>query len=66
MTSTEQNDKLIETNRKLLFILGVVASVILDLRKYVPEKKEQGILWILEAIENVVYQDNQLPPFLDN
>lgn len=53
------------TKERLLLILGFATSLILELRKYAPEDKEEDILWFIQAMENVVYQNKPLPPFPD-
>lgn len=59
----EDIDKLISMNERLLLILGFSSCVMLELGKFVPHEKIDGISWVLEAIENVVYLDKPLPPF---
>jgi hypothetical protein len=55
-------DKLIQMNQRLLLVMGYATSVILELGKYVPEENKQGVYWVIEAIENIVYLDKPLPP----
>ncbi len=55
-------DKLIQMNQRLLLVMGYATSVILELGKHMPEEKKQGIYWVIEAIENIVYLDKPLPP----
>jgi hypothetical protein len=55
-------DKLIQMNQRLLLVMGYATSVILELGKFVPEEKKQGVYWVIEAIENIVYLDKPLPP----
>jgi len=60
---TEDNvDKLIQMNQRLLLVMGYATSAILELGHLVPEEKKQGIYWVIEAIENIVYLDKPLPP----
>jgi len=58
----EQIEKLRQKNAELLFILGYASSAILALMGQLPEDKKNGIFWIIQAIENVVYQDKPMPP----
>ncbi len=55
-------DKLIQINYRLLLVMGYAASVILELGKHVPEQNKEGINWVIEAIENIVYLDKPLLP----
>ena len=49
-------------NQRLLLVMGYATSVILELGRYVPEERKQGVYWVIEAIENIVYLDKPLPP----
>lgn len=60
--TNEQIEKLLNKNAELLFILGYASSAILALSSNLPEEKRNGVLWIIQAIENVVYQDKPMPP----
>lgn len=55
-------DKLIQMNQRLLLVMGYATSVILELGKHIPEEKKDGVYWVIEAIENIVYLDKPLPP----
>lgn len=60
---TEDNiASLIQMNQRLLLVMGYATSVILELGKFVPEEKKQGVYWVIEAIENIVYLEKPLPP----
>jgi hypothetical protein len=48
---------------RLLLILGFGTSLVLELRRYAPKDREKDILWFIQAMENVVYQNKPLPPF---
>jgi hypothetical protein len=37
--------------------------MILEMRHWLDESKDERIAWFIQAIENVVYQDKPLPPF---
>lgn len=60
-TKKELNDEFIK--ERLLLILGFGASLVLELRRYAPKDREKDILWFIQAMENVVYQNKPLPPF---
>lgn len=62
MTDDDIKKKLIQMNQRLLLVLGYGTSLILELRNFAPEHKEKDILWFVQAVENVVYQDKPLPP----
>ena len=60
---TDDNvDKLIQMNQRLLLVMGYATSVLLELGKFMPEEKKDGIYWVIESIENIVYLDKPLPP----
>ncbi len=61
--TNEQIEKLLNKNSELLFILGYASSSILALSRNLPEEKRNDLLWIIQAIENVVYQDKPMPAF---
>jgi hypothetical protein len=48
---------------RLLLILGFGTSLVLELRRHAPKDREKDILWFIQAMENVVYQNKPLPPF---
>lgn len=50
-------------NERLLLILGFGTYLVLELSRYAPKDREKDILWFIQAIENAVYQNKQLPPF---
>lgn len=53
---------LLDMNARLLLVMGYATSVLLELGQYVTEEKKQGLYWVIEAIENIVYLDKPLPP----
>lgn len=55
-------EKLIHMNQRLLLVMGYASSIILELGKDMPECNKQGIYWVIDAIENIVYLDKPLPP----
>lgn len=55
-------DKLIQTNNRLLLVLGYGSAVMIELDKYLPHDKKAGMYWFLQAMENIVYTDKPLPP----
>ena len=59
--TTDNIEKLIQKNQKLLFILGVATSVILEIYNQIPECEKDKIKWLNEAIEDVVYNNKPLP-----
>jgi hypothetical protein len=60
---TEDNiDKLIQMNQRLSLVIGYATSVIIELGKHMPEEKKQGMYWVIEAVENIIYLDKPLPP----
>jgi hypothetical protein len=59
----EEIKRINHLNERLLLVMGVATSVIMELGKYVPVEKKDGIYWVIEAIENLVYLDKPLPPF---
>jgi hypothetical protein len=59
----EQIDKIISMNQRLLYVMGVATSVLMDIEKYFPVEKKEGICWVLEAMNNLVYL-NKSPPNL--
>lgn len=58
----ESIEKLIHTNQKLLLMMGFATSLILELQIHSTGKNRDNIRWLMEAIENVVYKDEPLPP----
>lgn len=58
----EQIKRITHLNERLLLVMGFATSVILELGSYVPEQRKQGIYWVIEAVENLVYLDKPLPP----
>lgn len=48
---------------RLLLILGFGASLVLQMRHEIGNPDDPNILWFIQAIENVVYQNKPLPPF---
>jgi len=59
-TSEEFIDVLLERNQRLLLILGVCSSVIMNCEAYIDKEKYD---WILKSIDDVVYKDKPLPEF---
>jgi len=60
---TEDNvDRIIEANHRMMFVMRYAYTVLLELGKFVPEENKQGIYWVIEAIENIVYLNKPLPP----
>lgn len=53
---------LLDMNARLLLVMGYATSVLLELGKHIPEEKKQGLYWVIESIENIVYLDKPLPP----
>lgn len=58
----ENIDKLIQMNQRLLLVMGYAMSVLLELKKCLPEERKKGLYWVAEAVENIVYLDKPLPP----
>lgn len=60
---TDDNiNRLIQMNARLLLVMGYATSVILEISNRIPEDKKQGVYWVIEAMENIVYLDKPLPP----
>jgi len=59
----EQIDYVVDKQRKLLTILGVVSTVFLEMGGQVPNQQRQAVTWIMHALNNVIYEDKDLPPF---
>jgi hypothetical protein len=55
-------NKLIDMNSRLLLVLGYGTAVMLELGKFLPEEKKEGLYWFVQAMENLVYLDKPLPP----
>ncbi len=55
-------DALINMNSRLLLVLGYGTAVMIELGKYLPENKKDGLYWFIQAMENLVYLDKPLPP----
>lgn len=53
---------LLDMNARLLLVMGYATSVLLELGQHIPEEKKQGLYWVIESIENIVYLDKPLPP----
>lgn len=60
--SDEDIKRITHLNERLLLVMGFATSVIMELGRYVPEDKKEGVYWVIEAIENLVYLDKPLPP----
>jgi len=58
----EEIKRITHLNERLLLVMGFATSVIMELGRYVPEEKKEGVYWVIEAIENLVYLDKPLPP----
>lgn len=59
----EEIKRITHLNERLLLVMGFATSVIMELGRYVPEEKKEGVYWVIESIENLVYLDKPLPPF---
>jgi hypothetical protein len=46
-----------------LLIMGTATSFLFEMRHIVPKGREKDLLWIIQAIENVVYKKDVPPPF---
>jgi hypothetical protein len=55
-------NKLIDMNCRVLILLGYGTACMLELEKFLPEDKKYGVRWFVQAMENVVYLDEPLPP----
>lgn len=58
-------EMVMDINQKLLFILGVATPLIINVTPYAKPSERQGIAWILQALDNVIYHDRPLPPMWD-
>lgn len=59
----EQIDYVLDKQQKLLTILGVVSTIFIEMGGRVPQEQRPGVRWIMESLENVIYQNKPLPPF---
>ena len=59
----EEIKRITHLNERLLLVMGFATSVIMELGRYVPVEKKEGVYWVIESIENLVYLDKPLPPF---
>ena len=59
----EEIKRITHLNERLLLVMGFATSVIMELGKYAPEERKEGVYWVIEAVENLVYLDKPLPPF---
>jgi len=59
----EEIKRITHMNERLLLVMGFATSIIMELGKYVPEERKEGVYWVIEAVENLVYLDKPLPPF---
>lgn len=59
----EQIDYVVEKQRNLLTILGVVSTVLIEMGGRMPQEQRPAVTWIMQALENVIYQNKPLPPF---
>lgn len=57
----EEIKRITHMNERLLLVMGFATSVLLELDKYVPEEEKEGLYWIIDAVENLVYLDKPLP-----
>lgn len=60
MKDNELIDKLNKKNMDLCIILGIISYTIIEDKKFL-EKNKNFCDWMMEAIENVVYLDKELP-----
>ena len=58
----EQIDYVMDKQKKLLTILGVVSTVFLEMGGQVPNQQRPAVTWIMNALNNVIYEDKELPP----
>lgn len=59
----EQIDFIFEKQKDLLFLLGVVTTVLIEMGDSIPQEQRAGVKWIMEALDNTIYQKKPLPPF---
>ena len=60
MTFEEALDDQARVNQRLLFILGATLPIVMRAKSNNPQE-ERARTWILEAIEAVVYRNEELP-----
>lgn len=57
--------ELINMNNRLLMLLGMTTHMLQVHFKNYPESKKSDYHWFMDAIDEVVYKNNPIPPFPD-
>ena len=57
--------EIIHLNNRLLLLLGMGASIISDCRNERPRSDHHKFDWFMDALTEVVYKNNPIPPFPD-
>lgn len=50
-------------NYRALTLLGMAASIICEVRHRTPESEHYRLDWFLDALNDVVYKNQPIPPF---
>lgn len=58
----EDYKKLLEKNQNLVFMLGMSMAINMQLKHHISEITMPNYKWLLQAIENVVYRNEPIPP----
>ncbi len=63
----EQIKNIIDTNFRILILLGYSTSLVMEYKNFlVKESKEhKKCEWFIQALNDVIYLQKPLPPFLD-
>ncbi len=49
-------------NNRLLLVMGFATSVLIDMSRLLKNGEDPRLAWIIQAIDNIVYQNKPLPP----
>lgn len=61
-----QAKDIIDTNYRILLLLGMATSMLYDCRKLGPGLEHYKYDWFMDAVSEVVYKNNPMPPFPEN
>ena len=62
MTKELDIDNLINMNYRVLTLLGIATSIIMDYEKLAYHDNSAKCKWFMEAISDVVYRNKPIPP----
>lgn len=62
----KDNEEMSSLADRVLILLGIATGLLHDCFEKYPESEKKKYYWFLDAVNEVVYKDNPIPPFWEN